>query len=153
MKTKKSRVALTPRGSTRLFSFSSSIIRIPLPRLIISAPRANQGERLHKPEEELCICTMPESDFLSGSLQGVRHWHRCFLVAASTIRYSLCRKTFHCIRYSQQALWGNEAVLFRDYYTPPRAAKLYAPPSNPRLDGHRIYTAMPKYPSFIHRPA
>ena len=27
------------------------------------------------------------------------------------------------------------------------------PPSNPRLDGQRIYTAMQKYPSFIHRPA
>ena len=26
-------------------------------------------------------------------------------------------------------------------------------PSNPRLDGQRIYTAMQKYPSFIHRPA
>ena len=31
--------------------------------------------------------------------------------------------------------------------------RLYAPPSNPRLDGQRIYTSMPKYPSFIHRPA
>ena len=29
----------------------------------------------------------------------------------------------------------------------------YPPPSNPRLDGGRIYTAMQKYPSFIHRPA
>ena len=31
--------------------------------------------------------------------------------------------------------------------------KSYPPPSNPRLDGQRIYTAMQKYPSFIHRPA
>ena len=31
--------------------------------------------------------------------------------------------------------------------------RLYAPPSNPRLDGQRIYTSLQKYPSFIHRPA
>ena len=39
---------------------------------------------------------------------------------------------------------GNEPVLFRDYFPPPRAAKQYAPPSNPRLDGQRIYTGFAK---------
>ena len=51
------------------------------------------------------------------------------------IQYTLCRKTLHCIWPSQRTPLGNEAVLFRDFFPPPRAAKLYAPPSNLGLDG------------------
>ena len=68
-------------------------------------------------------------------------------------RDSLCRKTLHGIRNNQQTPRSNEAVLFQDYFLHPGVGRLYPPPSNPRLDGQRIYTAMQKYPSFIHRPA
>lgn len=99
------------------------------------APPTNQGERLHKPKGEFFICTMLKCGFFSGSVQGVKHWHGCFSVVACTIHYSLCRKTLHCIRCIQRTLLGNEAVWFRDYLLPPGAAKQYASPSNPRLDG------------------
>ena len=100
-----------------------------------AAPPTNQGERLHKPKGEFFICTMLKCSFFSGSVQGVRHWHKCFSMVACTIHYSLCRKTLHCIRCIQRTLLGNEPVLFRDFLLPPGAAKQYAPPSNPRLDG------------------
>lgn len=100
-----------------------------------AAPPTNQGERLHKPKGEFFICTMLKCGFFSGSVQGVKHWHGCFSVVACTIHYSLCRKTLHCIRCIQRTLLGNEAVCFRDYLLPPGAAKQYASPSNPRLDG------------------
>lgn len=99
------------------------------------APPTNQGERLHKPKGEFFICTMFKCGFFSGSVQGVRHWHRCFSVVACTIHYSLCRKTLHCIRCIQRTLLGNEAVLFRDFFPPSGVGKQYASPSNPRLDG------------------
>ena len=100
-----------------------------------AAPPTNQGERLHKPKGEFYICTMLKCGFFSGSVQGVRHWHRCFSMVACTKQYSLCRKTFHCIWCIQRTLLGNEPVLFRDFFPPPGVGKQYAPPSNPRLDG------------------
>ena len=68
-------------------------------------------------------------------------------------RDSLCRKTLHGIRNNQQTPRSNEAVLFQDYYLHPGVGRLYPSPSNPRLDGQRIYTYLAKYPGFIHRPA
>ena len=100
-----------------------------------AAPPTNQRERLHKPKGEFFICTMFKCGFFSGSVQGVKHWHRCFSMVACTKRYSLCRKTFHCIWCIQRTLLGNEPVLFRDFFPPPGVGKQYAPPSNPRLDG------------------
>lgn len=100
-----------------------------------AAPPTNQGERLHKPKGEFFICTMLKCGFFSGSVQGVKRWYGCFSVVACTIHYPLCREILHCIRCIQCTLWGNEAVLFRDYLLPSGAAKQYASPSNPRLDG------------------
>lgn len=57
---------------------------------------------------------------------------------ACTIQYSLCHKTLDGIRNNQRTLPGNEPVLFRNFFPPPRAGKPYAPPSNSRLDGDGV---------------
>ena len=46
-----------------------------------------------------------------------------------------------------------ECVLCAGFIQPPGPVHCLCPPSNPRLDGQRIYTYFAKYPGFIHRPA
>ena len=41
-------------------------------------PDKPERERLHKPIEDLYVCIMLKSDFLRGSAQGVKHWHKCY---------------------------------------------------------------------------
>ena len=46
-----------------------------------------------------------------------------------------------------------EEVLCAGFIQPPERVYCIPPPSNPRLDGRRIYTDFAKYACFIHRPA
>ena len=51
--------------------------------------------------------------------------------------------------YSQR----KEDVSCTGFIQPPGRAYYIPPPSNPRLDGQRIYTDFAKYACFFHRPA
>ena len=94
--------------------------------------------------------------FANSVMRGRVHARRTLKGLVAYLRmtiFSLSQEHFMAYERVSVLFLGNKPVLFRDYFPPPRAAKQYAPPSNPRLDGQRIYTSMQKYPSFIHRPA